>query len=458
MSERILAFRFALDLNQAQTAAALSHVGACRFAYNHMLALVKTNLSQREAERTYGIADDDLTHALNWSAYGLRKTWNERKSGVAPWWPENSKETYSDACARLAQGLSNWTKAKSGVRKGASGFPKFASRRGRQSVTFTAGAFRVDDRRHVILPVLGRLRTHEDTIRLSSEIVAGAARITKATLAFERGRWFVSFGVRMIGPDVAMDGQPRSTVPVGIDLGVKDLLVVATADGEEVDRVRAPKHLGKAQRQLRGLQRKAARQVGPYDQTTKRRRAPSKGWEATQRRIGRVHARVANLREDALHQVTTELVRKHQTIVIESLAVQAMTAKGGARKKGLNRAIADASFGELARMLEYKTKWAGTTLLRADRWFPSSKTCSSCGTVKAKLSLAERTYECTTCGARIDRDLNAAINLARLVRVPAGVSGRDASGATQKPNPVLAAGDESGTCASRSATPQEVAA
>ncbi len=456
MVERLVAYRFALDLNQAQTAAALSHVGARRFTFNHMLALVKANIDQRAAERSYGIPDDLLTPALDWSAYGLRELWNSRKEMAAPWWRGNSKEAYADGCTRLAAALKNFGDVRRGKRRGSSGFPRFARRSGRQSVTFTTGTIRIDDARHLVLPVLGRLRTHEDTGKLTALLDAGLARITRATLAYERSRWIVGFTVRQ---EVAEPAPRSARAPVGIDLGVTDLLVAADSTGRELERVPAPKHLATAQHRLRSLQRKAARQVGPYDADTKRWREPSARWRKTQRKVARVHAQVANLREDALHQATTRLTRAHPVIVIEDLAVQGMTARGGVRKRGLNRAIANASFGTLAWMLTYKTSWNGGTLIRADRWYPSSKTCSSCGAVKAKLTLLERLYICDTCGARIDRDLNAAINLARLGENTAGVPGWSARGATQKTEtPVTAAGDETGTCASRSATPQEVAA
>lgn len=454
--ERLLAYRFALDLNQAQTAKAVSHVGARRFAFNHMLAAVKANLGQREAERSYGIAEELLTPSLDWSAYGLRKAWNIRKDVVAPWWAENCKEAYADGCVRLAAALGNWSNTRRGTRRGASGFPRFARRSGRQSVTFTAGAFRVDDARHIVLPKLGRLRTQENTTRLLSLVDAGAARISRATLTNERGRWFVSFTVHQhVRP---APERHRVTTPVGIDLGVKDLLVVAAADGRALERVPAPRHYREAQRRLRGLQRKAARQIGPYDPTTRRRREPSASWRRTQERIGRLHARTANLREDALHQATTRLASTYANVTIEDLGVRGMAKAGGARKRGLNRAIADASFGTLIWMLTYKTSWNGGAFTRADRWFPSSKTCSGCGAVKAKLPLTERTYKCHTCGAWLDRDLNAAINLARYSETSAGVPGRNARGATHKTTEPVAAGNEAGTCPGRSATPQEVAA
>jgi putative transposase len=304
--------------------------------------------------------------------------------------------------------------------------------------------------------MLGRLKTFESTNKLTSRIEAGTARISRATLAYERGRWVVSFTVHQT-IDVT-PGVHTVIRPVGIDFGVKDLLVVADADGHEFERIRAPRHLAEAQRRLRALQRRAARQTGPYDSVTRKRQEASARWRRTQERITRAHARVASLREDALHQATSKIAATYSHVVIEDLAVKAMSTRGGARKRGLNRALADAAFGKLAWMLTYKTGWNGGTLTRANRWFPSSKTCSDCGAVKAKLTLSERTHTCIHCGARIDRDLNAAINLARLSESSDGVPARNASGATRKTTPRVAVGRETGTHTGGSATPQGEAA
>lgn len=453
MSERLQAFRFALDLNDAQRAAAVSHVGARRFAYNHMLALVKATIDQRAAERSYGIPESDLTSALGWSAFTLQSVWNARKASAAPWWADNSKEAYADACRRLSTALARWAGSRNGTIKGRVGFPRFASRKGRQSVTFSNGAIRVDDVHHVTLPRIGRVRTLEDTTKLSKKIDGGQARITRATLAHDRGRWFVSFTVH-----VQVSEEPISApaeTAVGVDMGVRDLLVVADVHGVQHSRVAAPRPLSEALRRLRALQRKSARQVGPFNPATQRRQQPSAGWHRTQRRISRIHTRVANLREDALHKATTNLARTYAHIAIEDLNVQGLMARGGARKRGLNRALADASLGEINRMLTYKVAWRGGSLTRVDRFYPSSKTCSACGAVKAKLPLSERLYDCGTCGARLDRDLNSAINLARKGALPAGVPGRNASGATHKTSALLAAGVEPGTYPGRSVISSE---
>jgi putative transposase len=130
------------------------------------------------------------------------------------------------------------------------------------------------------------------------------------------------------------------------------------------------------------------------------------------------------VRRDVLHKATTELAQRHRVIAVETLNASGMRAAGGAYKRGLNRALADAALAEVRRMLSYKTRWYGSTLAQADRFYPSSKTCSACGGRKPNLTLADRTYACEHCGVMIDRDLNAAINLARLGDTPcAGVTG-----------------------------------
>jgi putative transposase len=233
------------------------------------------------------------------------------------------------------------------------------------------------------------------------------------------------------------------------------LLVIASPAGVEVDRIPAPKSLTAAQSRLRALQRRAARQYGPYDPATKTKRKPSKRWRATQARIGRTHAHAAAVRRDVLHKATTALAQQHDVVVVETLNATGMRAKGGSRKRGLNRALADAALAEIRRMLGYKTRWYGSHLVAADRYFPSSKTCTACGRRKPNLTLADRIFDCEHCGVRIDRDLGAAINLARLgVPAPVGeqspagsgpVAGRGATRET-KPAPAGdAAGDEPST-------------
>ncbi|MFI7281066.1 IS607 family element RNA-guided endonuclease TnpB [Micromonospora chersina] len=419
----VQAYRFALDLTAGQERLVLAHAGAARVAYNWALARVKAVMDQRAAERSYGVPEDQLTAAVGWSLAALRRAWNAAKGEVAPWWRECSKEAYNTGLDALARGLKNWAESRSGTRAGRSvGFPRFKSRRRAvPSVRFTTGVIRVDpDRKHVVLPRLGRLKLHESARKLARRVEAGTARIMSATVRRDGARWHVAFTVEIERPE-RRAARPESMV--GVDVGIAHLAVLST--GELVPN---PRHLGGAQHRLRSLGRALSRKVGPDRRTGQR---PSNRWRRTQQRLARAHARVANLRRDGLHKLTTRLAREHGTIVVEDLNVTGMLAN-----RRLARHVADAGFFELRRQLAYKTQWNGGRLIVADRWYPSSKTCSGCGTVKAKLTLAERIYTCTTCGLLLDRDLNAARNLAALAgeATPAGsgpVAGRGADHKTR---------------------------
>lgn len=255
----------------------------------------------------------------------------------------------------------------------ADGFPRFKTKtRAVKKFSFTTGTIRVDpDRHHITLPRLGTIKTHESTRKLARRVQTGTARILKATVRFEQGRWWVSFSCIV----VRETGRPPHVKPgaavVGVDAGVKDLLVVADPARNELARHRAPRELKQTHQKLRALQRKAARQVGPWDQTTRTRRDPSRGWVHTQHEIGRTHARVAHLRADRTHKLTTRLSQSHDLIGAETLAVKNMMTAGGSRKRGLNRALSDASLGALFRQLDYKTSWYGSQIVKADGGFPA---------------------------------------------------------------------------------------
>ncbi|MGH3810862.1 MAG: IS607 family element RNA-guided endonuclease TnpB, partial [Pseudonocardiaceae bacterium] len=344
----------------------------------------------------------------------------------APWWAENSKEAYSSGLANLATALSNWSASKSGKRAGPKvAFPRFKSRRSRLTCRFTTGAVGLTaDRRHVRLPRIGLVRTHESTRKLARRIQAGTARIRSATLSWQRGRWHVAFSVEL--PDSAEVQRTGGRV-VGVDLGIKSLAVLST--GETVPN---PRHLDGALRALRRAQRTCSRRRGPDRRTSQ---VPSDRWRKAKARVTVLHTRVGNQRRDGLHKLTTRLTAKHDTIVIEDLHVAGMV-----RNHRLARAISGLGMAELRRQLDYKATDAGVRLVVADRWYPSSKTCSACGAVRAKLSLAERIFTCDNCGTRTDRDYNAALNLAALadqtvhgelrrdVKLPAGNPHKTATG------------------------------
>ena len=356
-------------------------------------------LDQRAAERSYGIADEDLTPAPGWSLPALRRAWNQAKPVVAPWWAAYSKEAYNTGLDALARGLGNWADSRSGKRTGRRvGFPRFkALHRSTPTVRFTTGTIRVKpDRHHVRLPRLGVLKTHESTRKLARRLEAGTARILSATVRREGGRWFVAFTCQV---QRAERVPARPDAVVALDLGITHLAVLST--GRVVDN---PRHLDTALTRLRRLSRTVSRRVGP-DRRTRRR--GSKRWERANAQRNRVHARVANLRRQGIHALTSGLAREFGTVVVEDLNVAGMLGN-----RRLARHLADAGFGQIRRHLAYKTEWNGGRLVVVDRWYPSSKTCSACGVVKTKLALSERTYRCEHCGLVMDRDLNAAKNLA----------------------------------------------
>lgn len=424
----IQAYRFALDLTPAQQRAVLAHAGAARVAHNWALARVKAVIDQRAAERTYGVSEDRLTPSTSWSLPALRKAWNAAKADVAPWWAECSKEAFNTGLDALARALKNWSDSRAGKRAGRPvGFPRFKSRRrATPSVRFTTGTIRVEpDRKHVVLPRLGRLKLHESARKLARRLDAGTARIMSATVRRDGGRWHVSFCVEV---ERAERSPSRPASVVGVDVGIKHLAVLST--GELVPN---PRHLNDAQGRLRAMGRRLSNKVGPDHRTGQR---PSNRWRRAQAQIARAHARVANLRRDGLHKLTTRLAREHGTIVVEDLNVTGMLTN-----RKLARHIADVGFAEIRRQLDYKTTWNGGRLLTANRWYPSSKTCSGCGAAKAKLALSEREYECESCGLVLDRDLNAARNLAALAAEydTAGsgpVAGRGADRKTRPGGPV----------------------
>ena len=279
------------------------------------------------------------------------------------------------------------------------------------------------------LPRIGVIRTLESTRKLARHVERGTARIRSATISYRRGRWFVSFSVEITRQDRA---PARPGAVVGVDLGVKSLAVLST--GEIIPN---PRHLEVAQRELRRLNRQAARRCGPDKRTGA---VPSVRWRKTQARIARLHTAVANGRRDGLHKLSARLASTYGLIVIEDLNVAGLL-----RNRWLARHIAGVGMGEFRRQVCYKAAWRGGRAVIADRWFPSSKTCSGCGAVKAKLTLAERKFVCDQCGFALDRDLNAALNLAALVSSRSWrATGNEPDGNPCKTSAVLAAGTATG--------------
>jgi putative transposase len=394
--------------------------GGRRYAYNWSLARVKANLD--------ACAADPTVAPLRWSLYDLRRAWNQAKQEAAPWWRECSKEAYASGIADLVAALHNWSDAKHGRRAGQRvGFPRFKARhRDRGRVRFTTGAMRLEaDRRHLTLPVIGRLRSKENTRRLQRLIAKGRARLLSMTLSEHGGRLFVSVAT-IVAQAPRNPVQPEARC--GIDLGIGQEWAVIAHDDDTIQRVAHPAPW----MAIRKEHRRVARQLS-------RRIVGSRGHRQTRAKLAALNRRATNLRTHQVHTPTTWLSRRYGTIVVEDLDIAAMAR--GMSRRAFRRSVYQAGLGKIRPILTYKCGWAGGHLLVADGWFASSKIHHACGGYLADLRLGERTWLCPACGGLVDRNANAAMNL-RDWTGPASSTGMSSVGVVDAPVPYV--GDHGG--------------
>ena len=420
---RDVAFVFVLDPTDAQAAELARWAGVSRFVFNQGLALAKQRQDARRwlgqqfapsvAKQVPGLASRNaLIPAFNaWKTH-------EQARGQKLWLDEVSKFVREEALVDVATAYKNWFESLSGKRAGKKVRPPRFKKKGRAVESFrlrqpsgsngtTSGIrFAASDAdtspRAVNLPSFGWVKLASNPRKVRRMVENGRFKIAGVTVSFRHGRWQVSvYGKATVFHQqrrtTTKQHEPRNCDAVGVDLGVRTQAVAATASGQVVLEREGVKAYELQLRKLRRASRAYAR--------TKR---GSKGREKAAEKLTKIYARVVGLRRDALHQLTTELATSHDVIVIEDLDVAAMLRSG----RGV-RGIADQSFGEFRRQLEYKTGWYGTELVVADRWFASSKTCSDCGERNGELKRGQPTWVCPTCGVKHDRDINAAINLAR---------------------------------------------
>ena len=282
------------------------------------------------------------------------------------------------------------------------GFPRFkAKSKVTPRFAYTTGTFGLidGDPKALKLPRIGRIHCMENVAAR-----VGDGLVKRMTISQRVGRWFASLTVER--DDELVTNAPKGGA-VGVDLGIKTLATLS--DGTVIEN---PRHLKKSEQKLKRAQRALSRKI-----LGSNRRARSKA------KVARLYAHVANQRQDALHKLTTWITKTYSEISIEDLSIAGMV-----KNHRLAKSVMDASFGEFRRQLEYKAARTGAKLHVIDRWYPSSKTCSGCGRVKAKLSLSERTYRCEHCGLTIDRDLNAAININVAGSAPETVNAHGGSG------------------------------
>jgi putative transposase len=424
---RAVTFQFALDPNAQQRILLAKCAGARRFTVNRHLARVKVNLDARSAERESlgegGDSSEPSTPSLSWAAFSFINEFNAWKNGESEdspvnddgtrglaWRHELPGDVFECASVDAARALENFSASRRGERSGTSvGFPRFQAR-GKVTPSFrlrnraTPGrapsnqSIRFTDHAHLRLPRFGPVKLFGPTRKVRRMIDAGRFHVYSATLTQRAGRWTVSLtGVATELHQAERSRTSRHAVPVGVDRGIISLCVAADANGVPFESFEGVKILREAQRTLKAT-----------NQTLARTTPGSQGRQRAKSRLAKTHRKVASTRRHLVHQASRALVTRAQVLVIEDLNVAGMV-----RNRHLARSISDAAMGELSRQLLYKARWHGVEVRVVDRYFPSSKTCSGCGAVRNDLDLSTRTYSCGACGLVIDRDLNAAINLAR---------------------------------------------
>ena len=357
----LLGFKTELKLNNQQRTALMKHCGVARHAWNWGLWLTKNILDHNQAN-----PDEKLRFP---TAIDLHKLLVALVKSENPWYYECSKSTPQQALMALRE---TWKRCFNKT----AGVPRF-KKKGRHDAFTLEGTVKILGSNKIQVPVIGVLKTYERLPQVSTP---------SCTISGIASRWFMSFRF-----DLEQEELGNTSI-VGVDLGIKALATLST--GEVVLGAKSYKKYAGLLSRIQWLNRHKV--IG------------SNNWKKAQNEIARLHRKIANIRKDTLHKLTTLLAKNHGVIVIEDLNVSGMMAN-----HKLAASIADMGFFEFRRQLTYKCKLYGSKLLVVDRWFPSSRTCSNCSTKKETLSLSDRVFECSHCGFKIDRDLNAAINLSK---------------------------------------------
>ncbi|UGQ10076.1 transposase [Yinghuangia sp. ASG 101] len=361
MTERVVkrAFRYRCYPTECQAAELSRTFGCVRLVYNKALH-----------ERTRA-----------WEGERRRVSYAQTSAALTAWKKTPELGFLGEvSCVPLQQALRHVQTAFANFFARRARYPRFKSRKkSRASAEYTRSAFTWRDGRLTLAKTSGPL-----DIVWSRPMPEGAEPSTVTVSRDSAGRWFVS----LLCDDTVAPAPPTSEA-VGVDLGITSLATLST--GEKTDN---PRHEQRDRERLARAQRNLARKATGSMNRAKARLT-----------VARVHARIADRRRDHLHKLSTRLVRENQTIVIEDLSVRNM-----AKNRSLARAIADAGWRDLRAMLTYKSAWHGRELVVVDRWFPSSRLCSACGTVGARLPLDVREWTCA-CGTVHDRDVNAAKNI-----------------------------------------------
>ncbi|MCH9055822.1 transposase [Synechococcus sp. PCC 6716] len=335
-------------------------VGCVRLVYNNALAL--------------------RTDA--WYEQQQRISYVQTAAALTAWKKQDDLQFLNEVSSvPLQQGLRHLQSAFSNFFAGRAKYPNFKKKRNGGSAEFTKSAFKWKDGKVFLAKCSEPLN-----IRWSRSLPDGVEPSTVTIRLNAAGQWYIS--LRFDDPrDLTL---PPSANAVGLDVGISSLVTLSTGE-----KIANPKHFDRRYKRLRMAQKSLSR-----------KQKGSRNYEKARRKVAKTHQQISNARKDHLHKLTTRLIHENQMIVVESLAVKNMV-----KHPTLARAISDTGWGEMVRQLEYKAQWYGRTLIKLDRWFPSSKRCGNCGHIVERLPLNIREWDCPNCGAHHDRDMNAAINM-----------------------------------------------
>lgn len=355
------------------------HIGACRFIWNYMLAL---QIKRRE-NREKHLSGFDMVKIIS----------PLKRQEEYIWLKDVSSNSLHRICLTLAEDYNLYFK------KG-SGFPRFKSKKKSKPSYPVRSNSMYFDRNSVRIEKIGHIKYKSDF-----EFLQGTGhKFCNAHISFNNGKYMLSFGIECENQAPILTDKS-----MGIDLGIKELAVVACGDEQIVfHNINKSKRVCDLKRKLKHTQRTISRKYEASKQRTGRYEK-TKNIEREEDKIRKLYARIANIRNDYLHQSTAKLISMlPRRVVMEDLNVCGMM-----KNKHLSKAIAEQCFYEFIRQMKYKCEWNGIDFVQADRFYPSSKTCSECGCIKRDLKLSDRVFVCPDCGFTIDRDYNAAINLMR---------------------------------------------
>lgn len=351
------AYKFRLYPTAEQAEQLARTFGCARFVYNHFLRV-----------RMDGFFKDKERIGFNETCKRLTVL---KQQPETVWLCEVSNVVLQQSLRNLDTAFANFFQKRAK-------YPSFKSKHGPQSARYTTSGFRVKAGELWLAKMSAPL-----DMRWSRRVKGEVSSVTVSKDA--AGRYFAS----LLSTE-EVETLPVVSKEIGIDLGLKSALI--TSDGRAHPN---PKFYAKAQERLTRAQRSLSR-----------KKKGSKNRAKARVKVARIHAKVADSRRDWSHKLTTQLIRENQVVSAESLAVKNLV-----RNRSLAKAIHDVGWSEIVRQLDYKAKWYGRTFVQIDRFYPSSKRCSSCGHTLAALPLATRAWQCPECGAQHDRDINAAINI-----------------------------------------------